>query len=50
MQFILLFRDEKFDKTINRNFLNECEQYNHWTNSMSKNNIVQPEPFHTSAS
>ncbi|CAI6354056.1 unnamed protein product [Macrosiphum euphorbiae] len=43
-------REDKYDKSNNRNFLNQCEQYSHWTGTMSKNNMVQPEQFHTSAS
>ncbi|XP_050529798.1 IQ motif and SEC7 domain-containing protein 1 [Daktulosphaira vitifoliae] len=43
-------REDKYDKSNNRNFLNQCDQYNHWTDTITKNNIVQPEPFHTTAS
>lgn len=51
MNHVLFFRDEKYDKSNNRHFMNQCEQYSHWNGTMSsKNNMVQPEPFHTSAS
>jgi len=50
MKCIVFFREEKYDKSNNRNFLNQCDQYNHWSGTMSKNNMVQPEQFHTSAS
>lgn len=48
---VLFSRDDKmYENSNHRNFLNQCDQYNHWTSSMSKNKMVQPEAFHTSAS
>lgn len=46
-KFITCFREIKYDKHNSRHFLNQFEQYNRWS---SKNNIIQVEQLHTSAS
>lgn len=46
-QICYFFREIKYDKRSSRHFLNQFEQYNQWS---SKNNIIQVEQLHTSAS
>jgi len=43
-------RESKYDQSNNRRFFNRCQKYNHWADTVSKNNIGQSEPLHTSAS